>query len=62
MDSRIQDTRPPSLVVAQFTKIHNIKKLLVRQGVVDKDGTARDVITALRSQIPPDLFDPEKPG
>lgn len=56
LPSAAGDTRSAQQVVSQFRKIQEIKRVLVKEGTLNGDATPQQVLAALRSQIPKELF------
>ena len=54
------DTRSTTEVLTQWRKLEEIRRSLVRNGMINGDATPKEIIDALRRQIPADLFDDEK--
>ncbi len=54
------DTRSTTEVLTQWRKLEEIRRSLVRNGMINGDATPEEIIDALRRQIPADLFDDEK--
>lgn len=50
------DKRTTSQVMRQWQKLNQVKRHLVKQGVVGEEATPSEVIEALRKEIPQDLF------
>lgn len=50
------DNRPAQTVIRQYERIEQIKTKLIKQGTLNGDATPQQVVAALRSAIPPDLF------
>lgn len=56
-----QDTRSPLLVLRQWKELQQIKRQLVREGIIDGDATMAEVVEAMRAQVPFDLMGMDKP-
>lgn len=50
------DNRTAKQLLTEYRKIDDLKKSLVRQGVLNGDATPAEVIEAIRKIIPIDLF------
>ncbi len=50
------DERSNSQAVRDWQKLNELKRSLVRQGVISGDATAEAVIAAIRQQVPSTLF------
>jgi len=50
------DSRTNSELMRQWKKLQEVKRSLVKEGVVNGDATAAQVLTAVRQQIPTDLL------
>ena len=55
-DNQREDPRPPMLVVRQYKELEQIRQRLIRQGHLDEDASAEEVIECLRKRVPVDLF------
>ena len=50
------DTRTPAELVKQHEKLGKVRRELVRQGLLNGDATADEVIACLRKSIPAEMF------
>jgi len=50
------DSRSTQQVVTQFRKIQDLKRILIKDGIINGDATPAQVLAVLRIQIPQDLF------
>lgn len=50
------DQRTTALVMRQWEKLEQIKRNLIKQGLLNGDATPAAVVAKLREVIPPDLF------
>lgn len=53
------DTRTPSQLFRQYEKIEQVKRSLVKAGLLTGDATPQTVIAKLREVVTPDLFPPK---
>jgi hypothetical protein len=56
MSSDNVDTRSTKELLTQWRKLEELRRSLVRQGLVSGDAGPAEVLDALRKMIPPDVF------
>lgn len=50
------DERTTAQVMRQWEKLENVKRQLVKQGLLTGDATPAQVIQKIREIVPPDIF------
>jgi len=50
------DTRTAVKVIRQYEKLQSIKNNLIKQGLLTGDATPQQILAALRTIIPPEIF------
>lgn len=56
MAKESDDTRSTKTLLTQWRKLEEIRRSLVRNGLVSGDATPAEIVNALRTAIPPDVF------
>jgi len=54
--SEIEDTRTTKQLITQWRKLEEIRRSLVRAGIINGDATPAEIVQALRIAIPPGTF------
>ncbi len=54
------DTRTTKILLTQWRKLEEIRRSLVRNGLVAGDATPADIVAALRTAIPVNVFGNER--
>jgi len=60
MVEEITDTRTTKQLITQWRKLEEIRRSLVRTGVINGDATPADIVNALRTAIPFGTFEPDR--
>lgn len=60
MAKESDDTRSTKTLLTQWRKLEEIRRSLVRNGLVSGDATPAKIVEALRKAIPPDTFGDER--
>lgn len=55
------DARSAMTVLRQWEKLEQIRRCLVKRGLVDEDASAEEVIEVMRKAVPPTLFGDVRP-
>ena len=50
------DVRTASELFKQWRKINEVRRSLVRDGLISGDATTSEILDALKKQIPPEMF------
>lgn len=56
MSEQINDTRTTKQLITEWRKLEEIRRSLVRNGLINGDAKPADIVRALRTAIPPDTF------
>ena len=59
MTPTTEDTRTPAQLFRQYEKIEQVKRQLVKAGLIAGDATPAAIIAKLREVVTPDLFPPK---
>lgn len=55
-DGSYRDLRTNLMVLRQFEKVEQIKRRMIKAGLLRPDATPAEVVEAMRAAVPPDLF------
>lgn len=56
MAEKSEDTRSTKTLLTQWRKLEEIRRSLVRNGLVNGDASPAEIVSALRKAIPTDVF------
>lgn len=52
----VEDKRTVSILIRQWEKLAKIKRDLIKQGLIKEEASPREVLEAIRKQLPLDLY------